>query len=183
MEAMGPDYLMDHDIVLVMLSFRASIFGFFSTGDKYAPGNYGLKDQVEALKWVKANIKSFGGDPDRVTLSGIRSGAAMVGLHLISPMSRGLFHRAMLLSGSPLNFWAFDKNPMILAKKEAEVHKCPTESSEKMVECMATIPANKRLWHSHHDIFVSWLKKTLSCRNLKLIHRRNGAERVEFIQR
>lgn len=53
--------------------------GFFSTGDEHAAGNWGLKDQVLALKWVKANIEKFGGDPDRITLAGTSAGAASVG--------------------------------------------------------------------------------------------------------
>lgn len=85
----GPNYMMDYDIVLVTINYRLGALGFFSTGDKYAPGNYGLKDQVEALKWVKKYIKFFGGDANKVTISGENAGAASVGLHLISPMSRG----------------------------------------------------------------------------------------------
>lgn len=63
--------------------------GFISTGDKEAPGNNGLKDQVVALKWVKNNIAAFGGDPDSVTISGYSAGGRSVTLHLISPMSQG----------------------------------------------------------------------------------------------
>lgn len=63
--------------------------GFLSTGDKEASGNYGLKDQVQALKWVKHNIEMFGGDPDMVTIAGYCAGAASVSLHLVSPLSKG----------------------------------------------------------------------------------------------
>lgn len=63
--------------------------GFLSTGDANAPGNAGLKDQVMVLKWVKENIKNFGGCPKRVTLFGQSSGAAAVEFHMLSSMSRG----------------------------------------------------------------------------------------------
>lgn len=60
-----------------------------SAGDEIIPGNYGLKDQVAALKWVRKNIKSFGGDPDRVTIMGQGAGGASVHYHLYSPLSKG----------------------------------------------------------------------------------------------
>lgn len=60
-----------------------------SAGDKILPGNYGLKDQVAALKWVRKNIKSFGGDPDRVTIMGSGAGGSSVHYHLYSPLSKG----------------------------------------------------------------------------------------------
>ena len=62
--------------------------GFLSTEDEEVAGNYGLLDQVSALKWVKRNIGDFGGDPDRVTLGGFSAGASFVHFHLLSPLSR-----------------------------------------------------------------------------------------------
>lgn len=88
-EWQGPQYLMDHDIVLVTIQYRLGTLGYFSTGDSFAPGNYGMKDQVEALRWVQKNIAAFGGDPSSVTISGESAGGASIGLHLLSPMSRG----------------------------------------------------------------------------------------------
>lgn len=85
----GPDYLMDHDIVLITINYRLGLLGFFSTGDEYAPGNYGMKDVVEALRWVQNNIKSFGGDPNRVTIAGESAGGAAVAFQVVSPMARG----------------------------------------------------------------------------------------------
>lgn len=58
-------------------------------GNKDAPGNNGLKDQVEVLKWIKVNIYAFGGDPDSVTILGYSAGAMSAILHLMSPMSKG----------------------------------------------------------------------------------------------
>lgn len=65
--------------------------GFLSTGEKEAPGNNGLRDQVEVLKWVKEHIAHFGGDPNSVTIMGNDFGAWSVILHMISPMSQGRF--------------------------------------------------------------------------------------------
>lgn len=64
--------------------------GFLSTEDDILPGNYGMKDQVLALEWVKSNIEKFGGDPNKVTIFGESAGSVSVGLHLLSPMSKGI---------------------------------------------------------------------------------------------
>jgi para-nitrobenzyl esterase len=68
-------------------------------------GNYGLLDQRAALQWVRDNIAAFGGDPANVTLAGTSAGGDSVGLHLVSPGSAGLFHRAAIHSGTPTIKW------------------------------------------------------------------------------
>ncbi|XP_071440640.1 esterase FE4 [Hetaerina americana] len=103
----GPKFLLDGDIVLVTINYRLGPLGFLSTGDDVCPGNWGLKDQALALKWVQQNISAFGGDPSRVTIFGESAGGASVHYHVLSPMSKGLFHRAIAQSGSALNPWAY----------------------------------------------------------------------------
>lgn len=68
----GPDYLMEKDVILVTFNYRLGVFGFLSLDDESLgiPGNGGLKDQFFALKWIKENIKNFGGDSENVTLFG-----------------------------------------------------------------------------------------------------------------
>lgn len=73
-----------------------------STGDKHAPGNWGYLDQVAALRWVQQNIAYFGGDPGLVTIFGESAGGTSVSSHVVSPMSQGLFHRAIMESGVAL---------------------------------------------------------------------------------
>lgn len=87
----GPKYLLDKNIILVSMNYRLGIFGFFTTGDSVAPGNFGLKDQVLALKWIKKNIKNFGGNPNRITLFGESAGGASVNLHALSNATNGNF--------------------------------------------------------------------------------------------
>jgi len=85
----GPHFMMARDIILVMVSYRLSVFGFLSTVDEVVPGNMGLKDQTEALRWTNKYISDFGGDPNRVLIAGHSSGAACTHLHAYSPLSNG----------------------------------------------------------------------------------------------
>lgn len=92
--------------VLVTINYRLGPFGFMAHPalSKESPqgvsGNYGMLDQIAALKWVQANIAAFGGDPDNITIFGESAGAVSVGCLLASPLAEGLFHRAILQSGS-----------------------------------------------------------------------------------
>ncbi|CAB3225667.1 unnamed protein product [Arctia plantaginis] len=135
----GPEYLLDRDLVLVTINYRIGSLGWMSTGDKYAPGNNGMKDQVAALKWVQRNIAAFGGDPNMVTIAGCSAGSISVLLHMISPMSKGLFHRGISMSGSP-NKGRLVTHQRHLAVKQAEFMNCPTNSSEAIVECLMKTP-------------------------------------------
>jgi len=92
----GVDYC-KRGIVLVNINYRLNAF---ATGfDKKRRGNYALKDQIAALTWVKENIAAFGGDPERVTVMGESAGALSVQLLMYSPYAKGLFRRAVLMSG------------------------------------------------------------------------------------
>eukprot|EP00079_Xenopus_tropicalis_P013897 XP_002943465.2 PREDICTED: carboxylesterase 5A-like [Xenopus tropicalis] len=87
------------NVVMVSVQYRLGLLGFFSTGDKEVPGNLGFLDQVAALQWVQENIKAFGGDPQSVTLFGESAGGLSVSAHILSPLSKNLFHRAIAESG------------------------------------------------------------------------------------
>ncbi|XP_032527253.2 esterase E4-like, partial [Danaus plexippus] len=100
------DFLLQHDVLLVTVNYRLEMLGFLSLDIPEAPGNAGMKDQVAALRWIRDNIINFGGDPDNVTIFGDSAAAGSVTFHMVSPMSRGLFHRAICQSGSFFNDWA-----------------------------------------------------------------------------
>lgn len=89
--------------VVVTINYRLGVMGFFAhedLADEDSPvGNQGLLDQQFALKWVHDNIEAFGGDPGNVTIFGESAGAGSVCMHLVSPGSRNLFHRAVSQSG------------------------------------------------------------------------------------
>jgi len=73
-----------YKVVVVTVNFRLGSLGFLSTADEYSPGNYGMLDLAMALTWVSENIRSFNGDPERITLVGLGSGAAAAGLLMVS---------------------------------------------------------------------------------------------------
>lgn len=87
------------DVIVVTLNYRLNIFGFLSSGDSTLPGNAGLHDQVMALKWVKANIYPFGGDPEKITIFGQSTGGVSIYILLASPkLTEGLFSQAIMQS-------------------------------------------------------------------------------------
>ena len=113
----GPDRLLKgNDIVMVSINYRVGLLGFLSLGSAEVPGNMGLLDQVMALKWIQRNIKNFGGDPNMITIAGESAGSYSVIYHMLSPLSKGLFHRAIAQSGTPLSLSWHEYKPE-LAKK------------------------------------------------------------------
>jgi para-nitrobenzyl esterase len=92
-------------LVVVTFNYRVGVLGFLSHPDLnkessyHASGNYGLLDQIAAVRWVHDNIAAFGGDPDRVTVAGQSAGASAVHSLTASPLAKGLFHRAIADSG------------------------------------------------------------------------------------
>jgi para-nitrobenzyl esterase len=96
-------------VVMVTFNYRVGILGFFAHSELdaespyHASGNYGLLDQIAAVRWVHDNIAGFGGDPNRVTIAGQSAGASAVHNLTASPLARGLFQRAIAQSGSSIS--------------------------------------------------------------------------------
>ena len=94
------------NVVLVTFNYRLGVFGFLSHPEltresgRNASGNYGMLDQIAALKWVQDNIAAFGGDPGNVTIFGESAGSFAVSALMASPLARGLFHKAIGESGA-----------------------------------------------------------------------------------
>lgn len=105
-------------IVLVTINYRLGVFGFFvhpeltRESSRRASGNYGMLDQVAALRWIRENIAAFGGDPGSVTIFGESAGSFAVSALMASPLAEGLFHKAIGESGA---FLAGDSGTLALA--------------------------------------------------------------------
>ncbi len=101
-------HLARRGVVLVTINYRLGALGFWAhpaltaESEHGSSGNYGLLDQIEALRWVKRNITAFGGDPGRVTIFGESAGSLDVISLMSSPLASGLFHRAIAQSGAPM---------------------------------------------------------------------------------
>lgn len=128
----GPNYLVPKGVILVTINYRLNVQGFLCLGIKEAPGNAAMKDQVAALKWVQRNIRAFGGDPDNVTIFGESAGASSVSYHIISPMSKGLFHKAIEQSGSSLAAWSFQYRSVYMASLIAKTMGHHTEDPREL---------------------------------------------------
>lgn len=130
-------------LVVVTINYRLNLFGFLAhpalDSEGHAFGNYGLMDMQAALKWVQANIASFGGDPTNVTLGGQSAGAGAAAAHVISPGAAGLFHRAIFQSGgySPLAPLASARGR---GRKFADAAGCKGNNAQ-IAKCLRALPA------------------------------------------
>ncbi|CAG2176929.1 unnamed protein product [Oppiella nova] len=107
--------LSTYGTVVVSVGYRLGRLGFLYGGDDSAPGNVGLYDQQLALKWVRDNIHAFGGDRDQMTVFGESAGSWSISAHILSPLSRGLFKRAIMQSGALM----FNKHRSLVTTAEA----------------------------------------------------------------
>ncbi|XP_043382213.1 fatty acyl-CoA hydrolase precursor, medium chain isoform X1 [Chelonia mydas] len=133
------------NLVVVTIQYRLGITGFFSTGDEHAHGNWGFLDQVAALQWIQENIKHFGGDPGSVTIFGESAGGISVSGLVLSPLAKGLFHKAISESGVALFPAVFSSHPEVTAKIVANITGCDTSSSAAMVHCLRKKPEEEMI--------------------------------------
>lgn len=137
--------LAGHGVVLVTINYRLGIFGFFAHRElsheaaHHESGNYGLMDQIAALRWVVNNIARFGGDPKNITIAGQSAGAASVSLLMVSS-AKGLFQKAITESGSALLM----SSPLLAVAEQsgvrfAEVMKAP--AGDGQIAYLRTISA------------------------------------------
>lgn len=132
-------------VVYVALSYRVGPLGFLAHPDltregNGGSGNYGLKDQIAGLQWVKDNIAGFGGDPNNVTIAGQSAGSMSVALLQSSPATKGLFQRVMGMSGSPFGELMA---PAPLSKGEEDGLALQKALGAQSIEDMRDIPADR----------------------------------------
>ncbi|XP_051872920.1 carboxylesterase 5A-like [Pristis pectinata] len=138
-------------VVVVEFNYRLGPLGFLSTLDVNAPGNVGFLDMCKGLQWIRDNIQSFGGDPNSVTLFGHGAGGLAVNYLLLSPLTRGLFHKAISSSGNALVTGSIAKpgdyysDPLVATQELAKALDCPVDNNVKMVGCLRTKPAESLL--------------------------------------
>ncbi|XP_042217572.1 juvenile hormone esterase-like [Homarus americanus] len=151
----GPLPLLNKDVVLVAIQYRLGVLGFLSTEDEVLPGNLGLKDQTVALRWVQENIRSFGGDPEKVTIFGESAGSASVHFQILTPHAAGLFQQAIMQSGTALCPWALREDHKEVAVTLGEMYTCsdaesPDLDSNRLLDCLNEVPVD--------DLILSQLK-------------------------
>ncbi|XP_054162705.1 acetylcholinesterase-like [Oppia nitens] len=133
-------------VVVVSVNYRLGQFGFMYGGSDEAPGNLGLYDQLLGLQWVRDNIHRFGGDKNQVTIFGQSAGSWSVMLHILSPLSKGLFRRAIMESGSLM----LNKDRDVLSKAEAlkSAHEMAVQlncsaDDDKWLKCLRGVSAQE----------------------------------------
>jgi len=151
----GPGYLLEQNVVLVTFNYRLGPLGFLTTDDKSGAGNQGLLDQIMVLNWVKANIGKFGGDPDKVTIFGEDSGAASVTLMATSPLARGLFHRAIALSGTALCDQYMQNSPLEASRELATRLECTTDTGTDIINCLQR-KSQQEIIAAAQQMFMFW---------------------------
>ncbi|XP_028035897.1 uncharacterized protein LOC114247207 [Bombyx mandarina] len=131
------------NIMFVTVNYRLGILGFMKPSlTEHVYGNNGLLDQLAALQWIKDNIEDLNGDPNAVTLMGHGTGAASVNYLMLSPISNGLFHRAILMSGSALSDWAMTRDPTQYTLQVAQSLGC-SPNSKNLMNCMQKKPLSE----------------------------------------
>ncbi len=139
-------------VVVVGMNYRLGALGFLAhpalsaESEHGVSGNYGLLDQIEALRWVQKNIAAFGGDPERVTVFGESAGGNAVYSLLLTPLAKGLFQRAIPESGGTLNFANLKKSAYGRESAEAQgvafAKKCGVEDGPGQLAAMRALPVD-----------------------------------------
>ncbi|KAG8277940.1 hypothetical protein J6590_031988 [Homalodisca vitripennis] len=159
----GPDFLVTADVIVVTFNYRLGIFGYLNTNSKSAQGNAAAKDKVALLRWVQKEISHFGGDPKSVTIFGGSSGGQDVNCLYISPMAKGLFHRAISQSSAYCGMtyhitaegsYLENVNPGL---RLAERLGCSSSDPEEAVAFLRNITAQV-LAERQQDVFIQGLR-------------------------
>ena len=136
-------------VVFITINYRLGIFGFLAHPELSkesalnTSGNYGILDQIAALKWVRNNIAAFGGNPENVTIAGQSAGSFSVNMLMVSPLAKGLFHKAIGQSGGMFGKTLSLGNTLADAEKAGE--KMFADAGYSNLAAMREIPADSLL--------------------------------------
>ncbi|XP_016966495.1 esterase P [Drosophila biarmipes] len=141
----GHQYVMrEGSVILVKINYRVGPLGFASTGDRDLPGNYGLKDQRLALRWIKDNIAHFGGSPDNIVVIGHSAGGASVHLQLLHEDFSHLARAALSVSGNALDPWVVQQGGRGRAFELGRIVGCgQAADSAELKNCLKSKPASE----------------------------------------
>ncbi|EDS30391.1 carboxylesterase 2 [Culex quinquefasciatus] len=137
----NPEYLVQEGVVVVTINYRLGPLGFLYLPAVDIYGNMGLKDQRLALKWVRDNITSFGGDRDNVTLFGESAGGVSVHLHCLSDDPVKHFHKAICQSGVATSELVFQKDPEVKTRRLAQFIGCRGNTDQEILDFLHYISA------------------------------------------
>lgn len=165
----GPDFIIEKNVVFVSINYRFAVLGFLCANTPGVPGNAGLKDQVLALRWIQNNIKCFGGDPNNVTIFGESAGAVSIHYLSLSPIARGLFHKAIIQSGSSLCSWAIQSDPLSYVFKLALSLGCDDKNINNVLTFLRSAPLYELLKTASTVISEEDSKKYLPCAFLPVV--------------
>lgn len=134
------------NVIVVTTNYRVGALGFFShpaiNGEGHPYANYGIMDHQAALRWVKANIAAFGGNPDNVTIFGQSGGGTAVMANIASPTAKGLFHRAINQSGTRIKVTTPDE-----ALKAGQEFATRAGCADQSAACLRALPVEDVLKH------------------------------------
>ena len=159
------EFVTSMNIVAVSMNYRLNAFGFLTLKELWVEnesyGNYGLLDQILALKWVKRNIRNFGGDANSVTIVGQSSGGTSVFGLLASPVADGLFQKAISMSGSPMfekSYVNASNDNSLFVKKS----KCKDDlNSVTLKDCLYNLTSEEVLKSISNEVYPYWSMKDL----------------------
>ncbi|XP_055299062.1 esterase B1-like isoform X2 [Sitodiplosis mosellana] len=144
---LGPDFLIEHDIILVTFNHRVGMFGFLSLGTPEYSGNMGMKDQQLAIKWVYDNIEQFGGDKTKITLSGHSSGAHSATHHMLNEESTQYFQQVLVMSGTANAYKMYVHGDHLCLMKifAKKYEKWIGDSLDEVIELLKNVPEQEIL--------------------------------------
>lgn len=150
----SPDFLIEHDVIIVTFNYRLGAFGFLSLNTNEYSGNMGLKDQQLALKWTYNNIEYFGGDANRITILGHSSGSISANYHVINSESSKYISQFISMSGTATAHYALSyENHLCLMYEFARNISKPATDLYKLINVLKVAPTHKIFQFTTHDDF------------------------------
>lgn len=149
--------LAQENCIIVMFNYRISIFGYLSTGTSSLPGNYAISDQINLLRWIQLYGDDLWGDPNDVTIFGSSIGSVSVHYLLLIKQANGLFHKAIMESGSAFCERSLVPNPLDISMKLGSKVGCFTVNNpQELVQCLR-FKSTAELMMGAKSLFTQWV--------------------------